>query len=191
MSTARRLSVSVCEQESGDNSGQAHVTLHSLSALLAESDPRYPARRNHSPAPRIADWLLNSLQFLMATMTFGARCHHDPFSRQLWLGWRMKRRRRGARARKRRRKNRRRRQMRGIRRRGNGGRGKERAAGEGGGEGGGRGKGRLCAEQGGATGSSKLRSSLAGGPSLLTHPSGRRANVQLQQCLVVNTAALP
>lgn len=45
MSTARRLSVLVGEQESGDNSGQAHVTLHSLSALLAESDPRYRARR--------------------------------------------------------------------------------------------------------------------------------------------------
>lgn len=41
MSTARRLSVSVGEQESGDNSGQAHVTLLSLSAVLAESDPRY------------------------------------------------------------------------------------------------------------------------------------------------------
>lgn len=45
MSTAGRLSVLVGEQESGDNSGHAHVTLHSLSALLAESDPRYQARR--------------------------------------------------------------------------------------------------------------------------------------------------
>lgn len=45
MSPARRLSVLVGKQESRDNSGQAHVTLHSLSALLAESDPRYRARR--------------------------------------------------------------------------------------------------------------------------------------------------
>lgn len=66
MSTARRLSVSVGEQESGDNSGRAHVTLLSLSALLAESDPRYWARRwLHNHSLRNADWPLNSLQFLM------------------------------------------------------------------------------------------------------------------------------
>lgn len=47
------------------------------------------------PQPRKnAEWPLNSLQFLMATMTLGARCHHDPFLRQFQQGWSWRRRRR-------------------------------------------------------------------------------------------------